>query len=162
MPVWLHAPCRFTPATLEKVVGKIGELEDRFKRVRVTDTATGRMNQGAQFVRHLGNMLSLARVIAEGAKNRDESRGAHYKPAFPKRDDANFHRTTLARHKTFGQAEFIRSFDYVNAGKSVHVTDEVDVSLVAPRERKYEQAGAASAASKGDSKTAATAARTEA
>ena len=32
------------------------------------------------------------------------------------------------------------------AGKSVHVTDEVDISLVKPRERKYEQAGAASAA----------------
>ena len=37
-------------------------------------------------------------------------------------------------------------FDYAIAGKPIHVTDAVDVSLVAPRERKYEQAGAASAA----------------
>ncbi len=74
-----------------------GAREDRArstsaaKRVGVTDTATGRSNQGAQFVRHLQNMIVLARVIAQGARNRDESRGAHFKPEFPKRDDANLH-----------------------------------------------------------------------
>ncbi len=132
---------------LDKVIAKIGELEDRAKKVRVTDTSA-RVNQGAQFVRHLENMLLLARVIAQGARNRDESRGAHYKPAFPKRDDAHFQRTTLARHKSVGSVEYVNSFDYVCAGKSVHVTDEIDVSLVQPRERKYEQAGAASAVAK--------------
>ncbi|HKQ67897.1 MAG TPA: succinate dehydrogenase flavoprotein subunit, partial [Polyangiaceae bacterium] len=134
-------------STLDKVITKIDELDDRAKRVRVTDTS-GRMNQGAQFVRHLENMLLLARVIAQGARNRDESRGAHFKPAFPKRDDQNFLRTTLARHKAVGSVEYIKSFDYTCAGKSVHVTDEVDISLVTPRERKYEQAGAASAVAK--------------
>jgi succinate dehydrogenase / fumarate reductase flavoprotein subunit len=134
---------------LDKVIAKIGELEDRSKRVRVTDTST-RVNQGAQFVRHLENMLLLARVIAEGARNRDESRGAHYKPDFPKRDDARFQRTTFARHKTVGSVEYVKTFDYTCAGKSVHVTDEVDVSLVKPRERKYEQAGAASAVAKSE------------
>jgi succinate dehydrogenase / fumarate reductase flavoprotein subunit len=131
-------------AVLDRVIAKLGELDLRMRRVRVTDTAM-RMNQGAQFVRHLENMLALARVIAQGARLRDESRGAHYKPAFPKRDDANFLRTTLARHGGTGVVEFIRSFDYTCAGKTIHVTDEVDVSLVRPRERKYEQAGAASA-----------------
>jgi succinate dehydrogenase / fumarate reductase flavoprotein subunit len=139
-------------AVLDKVLAKIGELDDRVKKVRVTDTAS-RMNQGAQFVRHLENMLLLARVIAQGARNRDESRGAHYKPAFPKRDDASWMRTTLARHKTVGSVEYIRSFDYACAGKSVHVTDEVDISLVKPRERKYEQAGAASAVAQGGATT---------
>jgi succinate dehydrogenase / fumarate reductase flavoprotein subunit len=146
-------------AILDKVIGKISELDDRVKRVRVTDTAT-RMNQGAQFVRHLENMLLLARVIAQGAKNRDESRGAHYKPAFPKRDDANWARTTLARHKTVGSVEYIRSFDYTCAGKSVHITDEIDLSLVKPRERKYEQAGAASAVAQGAAPTLPTAGST--
>ena len=74
---------------LDKVIAKIDELDERTKRVRVTDTSA-RANQGAQFVRHLENMLVLARVIAQGARNRDESRGAHYKPAFPKRDDVMF------------------------------------------------------------------------
>jgi succinate dehydrogenase / fumarate reductase flavoprotein subunit len=134
---------------LDKVIAKIGELEARAKRVKVTDSSN-RMNQGAQFVRHLENMLLLARVIAQGARNRDESRGAHYKPEFPKRDDVRFQRTTFARHKEVGSVDYIKSFDYTCAGKSVHVTDEVDVSLVKPRERKYEQAGAASAVAKSE------------
>ena len=94
-------------------------------------------------------MLALSRVIAEGARRRDESRGAHYKPAFPRRNDAEYLRTTLARYKGEGEVEFIRDFDYSCAGQTVHVTDWVDTTLVAPRERKYEQAGAASAAATG-------------
>jgi succinate dehydrogenase / fumarate reductase flavoprotein subunit len=93
-------------------------------------------------------MMLLARVIAQGARNRDESRGAHYKPAFPKRDDERFARTTLARHKAVGSVDYIKEFDYSCAGKTVHITDEIDLSLVKPRERKYEQAGAASAVAK--------------
>ncbi len=128
---------------LEQVIERISELDERVKRVRVTDAST-RVNQSAQFVRHFENMLVLARVIAEGARNRNESRGAHYKPAFPNRDDPNWLRTTLARHRGVGHIEYIREFDYENDGRSVHVTDEVDVSLVAPRKREYKQAGAAS------------------
>ena len=142
---------------LDGVIAKLGELDERVRRVRVTDTAT-RMNQGAQFVRHLENMMALARAIAQGARARDESRGAHFKPAFPKRDDANWQRTTLARYKEVGAFDFIRSFDYSCAGKTIHVTDEIDVSLVKPRERKYEQAGAASAVAKSDGGTTTTAA----
>ncbi|WP_437733379.1 succinate dehydrogenase flavoprotein subunit [Sorangium sp. So ce1335] len=135
-------------ATLDRVLEKIGELEERAGLIRCTDTAP-RVNQGAQFVRHFENMLVLARVIAEGARRRDESRGAHYKPEFPVRNDAEWQRTTLARHEEKGAVRFVREFDYVCAGQSVHVTDAVDTSLVAPRERKYEQAGAASAQATG-------------
>ena len=39
------------------------------------------------FTRQLWNMLVLARVITIGAYNRNESRGAHYKPEFPERND---------------------------------------------------------------------------
>ena len=48
------------------------------------------------FARQLYNMLQLARVIAQGAAMRDESRGAHYKPDFPERDDKNWLKTTKA------------------------------------------------------------------
>ena len=134
-------------ATLDKVIEKLGELDDRVKKVKTPDTS-GRLNQSAQFVRHLENMLVLARVIAEGARRRDESRGAHFKAEFPKRDDDRFLRTTLATHRAMGSVAFVQELDYVGAGgASVHVTDAVDVSLVKPRERRYEQAGAASAAS---------------
>jgi len=128
---------------LDRVLDKIGTVQDKLPKVRIDDTGQ-RANQSAQFVRHFENMVVLARVIAQGARHRAESRGAHYKPAHEKRDDANWLRTTLARHSGEGQVEFLKSFDYECAGKGVHVTDEVDVSLVQPRERKYEQAGAAS------------------
>jgi succinate dehydrogenase / fumarate reductase flavoprotein subunit len=135
---------------LDGVLERIDELSERAKKVRATDTSP-RVNQGAPFVRHLENMLVLARVIAAGARQRDESRGAHYKPAFPERDDEHFQRTTLAKHQASASGpaavSFVREFDYASAGKTIHVTDAVDLSLVAPRARKYEQAGAASAAS---------------
>jgi succinate dehydrogenase / fumarate reductase flavoprotein subunit len=134
-------------AKLDKVLEKIGETEERFKNVKVLDSSA-QANQSAQFIRHFENMLALARVIAQGARNRDESRGAHYKPEFPKRDDANWLRTTLAQHQKLGEVKYLREFNYTCAGQPIHVTDKVDVSLVAPRERKYETAGAASAMSK--------------
>jgi succinate dehydrogenase / fumarate reductase flavoprotein subunit len=134
--------------TLDGVLAKISELDERVKNVKCTDSST-RVNQGAQFVRHLENMLVLARVIAQGARNRDESRGAHFKPDFPKRNDAEWMRSTLALHEEKGAVKFIREFDYELGGQNVHITDAVDMSLVTPRERKYEQAGAASAAATG-------------
>ncbi|MFO0679056.1 MAG: succinate dehydrogenase flavoprotein subunit [Polyangiaceae bacterium] len=142
---------------LDAVLAKIDELQARSRKVGVTDTS-GHMNQGAQFVRHLENMLTLARVIAQGARNRDESRGAHFKPAFKERNDAEWLRTTLAMHvdngaDANGTVKYVRGFDYAIGGQNVAITDAVDISLVKPRPRKYEQAGAASAAAKGDAKT---------
>lgn len=134
---------------LDGVIAKIDELEGRWSNVGVTDTSA-RANQGAQFVRHLKNMLVLARVIAQGARNRDESRGAHFKPDFKTRDDANWLRTTMALYEQgaagTSAVKYVRELDYPLLGETVHVTDEVDVSLVKPRARKYEAAGAASAA----------------
>jgi succinate dehydrogenase / fumarate reductase flavoprotein subunit len=132
---------------LDKVISTIDEMTERAKKIGVTDTSA-RANQGAQFVRHLNNMLVLARVIAQGARNRDESRGAHFKPAFKDRNDEEFLRTTLALHKEDGgrpSIEYVRALDYSINGKPIHATDQVDISLVKPRARKYETAGAASA-----------------
>lgn len=129
---------------LDKVIDKIGETEERSRKIRIADDSHV-VNQSAQLVRHFENMLALARVIAQGARQREESRGAHYKPAATKRDDERWLRTTLARYRGAGDIEFVREFDYTCAGQTVRVTDQVDVSLVAPRERKYEKAGAASA-----------------
>jgi succinate dehydrogenase / fumarate reductase flavoprotein subunit len=136
-------------ATLDAVIAKIEEIAERSTRIGVTDASTGRMNQGAQYVRHLRNMIVLARVIATGARRRDESRGAHFKPERPQRDDAGWLRTTLAFHEPGGEGaahraavRFVREMDYELPGQRIHVTDAVDVSLVRPRVRKYETAGA--------------------
>jgi len=133
---------------LDKVLEKVAEVRERLGKVRIEDRGR-RVNQSAQFVRHLDHMVTLAQVIATGARSRAESRGAHFKPDLPRRDDDAWLRTTLARYGEDGETELIRAFDYDCAGRSVHVTDEVDVSLVKPRERKYEQAGAASGPTEG-------------
>jgi succinate dehydrogenase / fumarate reductase, flavoprotein subunit len=142
---------RHNDVLTKNVIAKIDQLEDRFVDIGVTDTST-RANQGAQFVRHLKNMLILARVIAQGAKNRDESRGAHFKPDFKERDDANWLRTTMALYEggdgERSSVKYVRELDYPLLGNTIHCTDEVDLGLVKPRARKYEAAGAASATAK--------------
>ncbi|WP_339250823.1 succinate dehydrogenase flavoprotein subunit [Sporosarcina sp. FSL W8-0480] len=107
---------------LQQTDDKIQELLERYENISVTDTQQW-SNQGATFTRQLKNMLYLARVITLGALNRNESRGAHYKPEFPNRDDENFLKTTIAE------------FD----GKSAPILsyEEVDVSLIPPRKRDY-------------------------
>ncbi|MGF9963394.1 succinate dehydrogenase flavoprotein subunit [Bacillus rhizoplanae] len=102
---------------------KIQELIERYKRININDT-TKWSNQGASFTRQLANMLELARVITIGAYNRNESRGAHYKPEFPDRDDENFLKTTMAKFEGEGNAP---AFHY----------EDVDTSLIKPRKRDY-------------------------
>ena len=108
-------------AALQKTLSKIDELSDRFKRINLQDR-TQWANQTLNFVRELGNMLILARAITMGALARNETRGAHYKPEFPNRDDANWLKTTKASYKC-GTI----TLDY----------EPVDTSVLPPRERKY-------------------------
>jgi succinate dehydrogenase / fumarate reductase flavoprotein subunit len=102
---------------------KIVELMERYKDININDTAKW-SNQGAAFTRQLKAMLNLARVITLGALNRDESRGAHYKPEFPERNDEDWLKTTKAKYNPETNAP---EFEY----------EEVDVSLIKPRKRDY-------------------------
>jgi len=107
---------------LEAAHHKLRELQDRFRRVNLSDR-TKWSNQTLNFTRELGNMLLLARVITLGALARNESRGAHYKPDFPERDDAHWLRTTRAKW----------------CNNEIQLTYEpVDISLIPPRVRKYD------------------------
>src|SRR3974390_1679258 len=80
---------------LEETDVKLVELLERYRHVNLSDR-TQWANTSFVFARQLYNMLQLARVIAQGAGLRNESRGAHYKPDYPERDDANFLKTTKA------------------------------------------------------------------
>lgn len=102
---------------------KIQELLERYNNININDTQKW-SNQGATFTRQLKNMLYLARVITLGALNRDESRGAHYKPDFPERNDEQFMKTTMAK------------FDPATGAPIFHY-EEIDVSLIPPRKRDY-------------------------
>lgn len=106
---------------------KIQELLERYNNININDTQKW-SNQGATFTRQLKNMLYLARVITLGALNRDESRGAHYKPEFPERNDDQFMKTTMAK------------FDPETGAPIFHYED-IDVSLIPPRKRDYSAKG---------------------
>lgn len=110
-----------TNDNLKRTDEKIQELMNRYKKIGMADKSRWE-NQMAQFTRHLWNMLEMARVITLGALNRNESRGAHYKPEFPDRDDENFLKTTIA---TFSSDGPVLSYE------------DVDVSLIKPRLRNY-------------------------
>ena len=106
---------------------KIQELLERFNNININDTQKW-SNQGATFTRQLKNMLYLARVITLGALQRNESRGAHYKPDFPERNDEEFMKTTMAK------------FDPATGAPVIHYED-IDVSLIPPRKRDYSSKG---------------------
>ncbi|MDQ1728508.1 MAG: succinate dehydrogenase / fumarate reductase, flavoprotein subunit [Pyrinomonadaceae bacterium] len=103
---------------------KLLELMDRYKRISINDSNLW-ATMALPHARHLDNMIELARVITLGALNRNESRGAHYKPDFPDRDDDNFLKTTIA--------------EYSGEGPVISY-DAVDVSLIPPRKRDYSKA----------------------
>jgi succinate dehydrogenase / fumarate reductase, flavoprotein subunit len=109
---------------LKETDGELCRLLERFRHINLSDR-TMWANTSVVFARQLYNMLQLARVIAQGAGMRDESRGAHYKPDFPERDDKNWLKTTKA---TFAPDADEPKFEF----------EPVDVSLITPRPRRYD------------------------
>jgi succinate dehydrogenase / fumarate reductase, flavoprotein subunit len=109
---------------LQATDDKIRELQERSKKISINDSNLW-ATQAIPHARQFSNMLELARVITLGALNRNESRGAHYKPDFPDRDDENFLKTTIAEY---------------SAEAPVLSYEAVDVSLVEPRKRDYSSA----------------------
>ncbi|MUG86488.1 succinate dehydrogenase flavoprotein subunit [Paenibacillus timonensis] len=106
---------------LEATIGKIKELKQRYKNININDTSRWN-NTGAAFTRQLWNMLELAEAMTLGALLRNESRGAHYKPEFPDRNDEEFLKTTKA--------------SWTPDGPQISY-EPVDVSLIPPRIRDY-------------------------
>ncbi len=108
---------------LKQADEKVVELLERYKNVNLSDKSQW-ANTSFAFTRQLYNMLELARTISLGAMLRDESRGAHYKPDFPERNDEKFLKTTKA---SFTGAPEGPKFEY----------EDVDTQYIKPRPRKY-------------------------
>ena len=94
---------------------------DRWKNVSAVDSSQW-ANHPMLFVNQLWNMLELAKIITLGALARDESRGAHYKPDFPDRNDEKFLKTT--------KAAFVEGAPQITY-------EDVDTSWIVPRPRIY-------------------------
>ncbi len=80
---------------LKRGIQDIAELKERFRKVRVFDTSDV-FNTNLLQVLELRNMLDLAETVAAGAYAREESRGSHTRVDFPVRDDAKWHKHSVA------------------------------------------------------------------
>lgn len=109
---------------LKETEGRLLELMERYQKIGSFDAGSF-SNQNLLFSYELWNMLVLARLICRCALLRDESRGAHYKPDFPKRDDEKFLKTTIG--------EFSKNWEEVPQ----IFYEDVDTQWIKPRLRDY-------------------------
>jgi len=108
---------------LKAALADIRALQERFDRVRVMDRSA-RFNTDVLGAIETGNLLTFSEVIAVSALARTESRGAHARTDFPKRDDENWLKHTVAHKTPDGPALSYRP-----------VT--IDWEKYPPQERKY-------------------------
>ena len=100
---------------------KIKELRSRYKNIRLDDKSR-EFNTELQEALELGHMLDYTLFIVEGALNRKESRGAHFREDYPKRDDENFLKHT---------------FGYLKDDEIEITYGDVVITKYEPQERKY-------------------------
>jgi len=83
---------------LTEAVNELEELLKKSHDVNVKSKTTS-ANPELEEAYRVPMMLKLALCVASGAKDRTESRGAHYREDFLKRDDANWLKRTLTSWK---------------------------------------------------------------
>jgi len=88
---------------MEKALDTLRELKESFKKDLTVDDRGSRFNTDVLEAWELGCLLDIAEVTAISALNRQESRGGHARDDFPKRDDVNWLKHTLAHLQPDGQ-----------------------------------------------------------
>ncbi|ANF32831.1 succinate dehydrogenase flavoprotein subunit [Leifsonia xyli] len=118
-----------TDESLAKVTETIHQLRERYRNVQVQDKGK-RYNTDLLEAVELGFLLDLAEVVVYSARNRKESRGGHMRDDFPKRDDENYMKHTMA----------YLTGDPHSSDAADHITLDwkpVVVTRYQPMERKY-------------------------
>ncbi|MCX7520964.1 succinate dehydrogenase flavoprotein subunit [Microbacterium sp. STN6] len=118
-----------TDETLDEVTRTIHALRERYKNVAVQDKGK-RFNTDLLEAVELGFLLDLAEVVVYSARNRKESRGGHMRDDYPKRDDENYMKHTMA----------YLTGDPHSADAGDHITLDwkpVVITRYQPMERKY-------------------------
>ncbi|MFQ5778536.1 MAG: succinate dehydrogenase flavoprotein subunit [Terriglobia bacterium] len=111
-----------TAENLTEMQERLRSLQERYQRVRVQDRSRV-FNTDLVEAIELGFLLDAAEVTVAGARARQESRGAHSREDFPRRDDVNWLKHTLAYRTAEGGIEL----------KYKPVT----ITKFQPKERKY-------------------------
>ena len=86
-----------TADSLQKTCDTIRQLKERYQQVGISDKSLS-FNTELTTAIELGFLLDAAEAVAFGALARRESRGSHQRTDFPKRDDQNFLKHSLAFH----------------------------------------------------------------
>jgi succinate dehydrogenase / fumarate reductase flavoprotein subunit len=114
---------------LEKALQTLRELKTRYQKIGLADLGR-KWNTEILEAYELGGLLDLAEVTAASALHRTESRGAHYREDFPRRDDANWLHHTLARRNEGSGAGLV--FEGVRFDRR-----PVVITRFAPEAREY-------------------------
>lgn len=128
---------------------KVKELYERAKRCSLSDTGNW-TNQNVVFTKALVDMFPIALAIVQGALQRDECRGAHFKPKFDKpslksTDPAARRKEAEAWCDSFeaNNEKFLKSTIATWDGNNLSLSyEDVDTSLIPPRPRLYGLVGA--------------------
>ncbi|MCL4559915.1 MAG: FAD-dependent oxidoreductase [Chloroflexi bacterium] len=106
---------------LKEAQVKLEELKERYQHVCVRDQSK-QYNTELTNTWELGNLLDLAQAVTVAALARTESRGAHAREDYPKRDDANWLKHSLA---------------WMKDGQIVLGYKPVTITKYQPKERVY-------------------------
>lgn len=136
---------------LTEAIEQVNELHDKAMRVSLTDSGQW-TNQNVIFAKTLQDMFPLAKTILKGALQRDECRGAHFKPDFQKQSLTSDDPVERRRQAEVWCDEFeannrkylkstIAQWQPQDASPQLSY-EEVDTSIIPPRPRLYGLVGA--------------------
>jgi succinate dehydrogenase / fumarate reductase flavoprotein subunit len=134
---------------LEDAYQSVSELHERAVNCSLSDTGNW-TNQNVVFTKALQDMFPIAKSILKGALQRDECRGAHFKPDFSmpsldKQDPAERKAEAEAWCDRFdaNNQKWLKSTVVSWDGKDPEIRyEDVDTSLIEPRPRLYGLVGA--------------------
>ncbi len=87
---------------IKEAIEKVEEIRERAQKLKVYDRSSV-FNTNLQQTLEFLNMVEVARTIAFGALERKESRGAHFRKDFPKRDDEKFLKHSVIKRREDGE-----------------------------------------------------------